>query len=341
MRVLDEKGEPDASFSCPFCDDASAWPCALQADGKLLIVVKDAGPAFPYTLNHTELQRLNRDGSVDEAFQPDMKGPDSLDPRLGALTVDAEGRIVVGGFQNFVMRLLPDGSRDTSFVRREFPHNGLPSWNINHLVMQPDGRVLVGVWGWGGGAITNVVRLLLDGTIDKTFRAPVWDGLYGISSLILQPDGRILISGGFGISTGPKGRNVRALTRLFPDGQLDPSFESPAPGVDIQSSVLDSEGRLLTIESTLSEPGGTKTLLTRRWAHSPTLLNLRLDSSGFATLFLVGPVSNRFTIHTSQDLKNWKIGETFRIPRTNRLSLSIPVPADADAFFLRAVLAAP
>jgi uncharacterized delta-60 repeat protein len=101
---------------------------ALQADGKILI-----GGDFTIVqgVQRLRLARLNPDGSLDSTFNPaieNIPGENPADPyypapAVYAMTVQPDGRILVGGQFNAVngvpdvrfARLNPDGSLDRSF----------------------------------------------------------------------------------------------------------------------------------------------------------------------------------------------------------------------------------
>ena len=94
-----------------------------------------------------------------------------------------------------IIRLNADGSLDTGF------NSGMGTNQILHsLVLQPDGKILVGgeSYGWNITpddivATTHyVTRFNTDGTLDMTFQ--IWlDGF--VSSTALQSDGKIVIGG--------------------------------------------------------------------------------------------------------------------------------------------------
>ena len=133
------------------------------------------------------------DGSIDEGFAPTRIPVGDIE----AMVTQPDGKIVVGGsfqtFNNspcdFIVRLLPDGTRDSSFSAKADDV-------VRALALQSDGRILL-----GGDFLTvddvpraRVARVQSNGQIDPTF-APQFD-LNGSPTLLrLQPDGRIFVSG--------------------------------------------------------------------------------------------------------------------------------------------------
>jgi uncharacterized delta-60 repeat protein len=143
---------------------------AIQPDGKILI-----GGYF-FFVNHvarTRLARLNPDGSVDVGFQNGMAGADG-EPE--AIALQPDGKVLIGGYFNSVnntprsgiARLNSDGSLDTGFQNGMA---GADAPSVLSLVLQPDGKVLI------GGAFTSIngvkryriARLNANGSVDPLF----------------------------------------------------------------------------------------------------------------------------------------------------------------------------
>jgi uncharacterized delta-60 repeat protein len=141
---------------------------AIQPDGKILI-----GGYF-FFVNHvarTRLARLNADGSVDSTFQNGMAGADG-DPE--AIVVQPDGKVLIGGYFNSInniprsgiARLNPDGSLDNNF------QNGMAGANaVLSLVLQPDGKVLIGGGFTSVNGVTRyrIARLSANGSVDPLF----------------------------------------------------------------------------------------------------------------------------------------------------------------------------
>jgi uncharacterized delta-60 repeat protein len=83
------------------------------------------------------------------------------------------------------------------------------------VAIQSDGRVLFG--GRMDYEGDELIRLNIDGSRDSTFNGGAPVGFTEISAIIVQPDGAILVAGAH-------------LTRLLPDGTLDPSFSAELAG---------------------------------------------------------------------------------------------------------------
>jgi uncharacterized delta-60 repeat protein len=231
---LTANGAYDPSFST--MSGAPSQILALQPDGKVLIG------------SQWGLSRLFPDGNLDPGFHLSLPNP--APDRLccfwaTALTVHTNGKILVAGYRLYrgseddywtdpqVYRLLPDGSLDNSFT--PFPAI------VQKIAVLPDDRILVmGI---------TVARLDPDGTTDASFVAgPFSPGPFGTPSLqsfAFQPDGRILVGGSF---TNVQGHIRDRIARLWPNGQLDLSFNPPPSTGDshqVTAIALQSDGRIL------------------------------------------------------------------------------------------------
>ena len=115
---------------------------------------------------------------------------------------------------------------------------------INHTVVQPDGKVLVGgvFTTVEGIARRNLVRLDAGGKVDTSFN-PGTGPNASVNSIALQPDGKIIIIGDF-ISTN--GRSTGHIARLNPDGSVDGSFAigTGAAG-KISAVAVQPDGKIL------------------------------------------------------------------------------------------------
>ena len=141
-------------------------------------------------------------------------------------------------FRDFaVARYTPDGRLDTTFdVDGKVTTNfGESEANARSVVVQPDGKLVVGGYGLGDGFIYDflLARYNTDGTLDTTFSgdgklstdfsSPFDEG----QSVTLQPDGKILVAGSTSLipadGVSPS-RKLFALARYNADGSADTTF---------------------------------------------------------------------------------------------------------------------
>ena len=249
---LNADGTLDNTFNAGGTGFDSFVSClAVQPDGKIVV-----GGAFSaYNGNAAApdcLLRLNADGSLDPSFVPYMVlGRVGNSATIQTVCLQPDGKVLVGGTGTFIasafqgnslVRLNPDGSKDTDFNRGGA---GYPS-TVHKILLQPNGRILVG--GHYGnynyvsyGNPPGVSRLYADGTLDLTFNYNIatGNGVTGGSAvydIALQPDGKVVVGGYFTAYNNtaiPVG-----LLRLNANGSLDTAFNPGGTGVDSNVEVL-------------------------------------------------------------------------------------------------------
>src|SRR5206468_12782694 len=140
---------------------------ALQADGKIIVT-----GGF-VQVNGTEqrgLARLRPDGSVDTTF---VAASDDVPESIDAVLVQPDGKVLLAGYfidpttmHGQLLRLLPNGTRDPSFVFASTLDRG-----ISAITLQPNGRILASGYTWRTyyRSYGFVTRLLGDGSPDSTF----------------------------------------------------------------------------------------------------------------------------------------------------------------------------
>ena len=151
---------------------------AVQPDGKILI----GGDFTSYNGDAAAsdaVMRLNADGTRDTTFNP---GGSGVTQSVGAVAVQPDGKIVIGGLFNsyngdftapsdMVMRLNADGTRDTTFNAGGSGADG----SVYAVAVQPDGKIVIGgfftIYNNDAAASDYVMRLNANGTRDTTFNA--------------------------------------------------------------------------------------------------------------------------------------------------------------------------
>lgn len=123
--------------------NSMAHRVARQSDGKFIVSGSFYGANFS---DPKYLVRFNADGSIDNSFNPPIRGGS-----IGTIAVDAYDNIYVGGtplqhktnFQSLgcLLKLTPDGEIDETFDMR----SALGSFPMVYsLIILPDGRIAVG-----------------------------------------------------------------------------------------------------------------------------------------------------------------------------------------------------
>ena len=210
---------------------------------------------------HTMLRHTRTARPGLEALEPrQLFATTALDPYFGtdgvftqnfgdvndarALVIQPDGKIVVAGGKDSVfivpgtqavIRLLPDGTPDTSFTNPALPYG---DYDFVAAAVQDDGKILVsgGVrFPRGAGRVPFIARLNDDGSLDSSFSGdgfldPIDDGRNGfVTSLSVLPDGKILFAGG---TTGSMEVSLDPFVgRLLDNGTLDSSYGQTGGGL--------------------------------------------------------------------------------------------------------------
>lgn len=201
----------------------SAYAAVRQPDGKLII----GGWLNKYNGTPTQgLVRITTNGLLDTTFQLNAGLTWGM---VNAMAIQPDGRVVVGGSfvafgpdtVNNLVRVMPDGTRDTTFdVGSGF--DGV----VRSIAIQPDGKIVVaGDFDTLNGApYSGIARLLADGMADPAFS--IGTGFLPVSAnkvnhVLVQPDGKIFCSGGFYTYNGA---SSQCFARLNSNGTLDATF---------------------------------------------------------------------------------------------------------------------
>jgi uncharacterized delta-60 repeat protein len=237
---MNADGSRDSSFNSPGFNSPIN---AILPQVDQIIVAGEFTTCGGSTVNR--IARLNADGTRDSNWNTSGSG---FDEYVSVLARQADGAILVGGdfteynglAANKIIRLLPDGSRDTSFgVGSGF--NG----EVKAIQIQNDGKILVaGTFSsYQATFVGSVVRLNPDGSRDSSFVTGSGKTSGSIEALALQSDGKILV-GGFSLSYGWISKG--SLFRLTSSGMLDPSFDllSGFNGT-VRSLALEQDGTIL------------------------------------------------------------------------------------------------
>lgn len=236
----------------------------IQPDGKLVL-----GGTFNMIGGqpHTNLARVNADGTLDGDFAPAIQG------NVYCLALQTDGKILAGGscwingslprtnFARFnsdgtvdatfnppatqwkaTLALQPDGKIVTSggYGTDRFNSDGSMDTNFirpgiaaNALAIQPGGKIVLAKRSSG-----NLGRLNPDGTLDASFTGSAGNWVYCLG---VQPDGKILVGGDF---TTLCGQPRNHMGRLNSDGTLDTGFN---PNVDsyVTCLAMQSDGRVV------------------------------------------------------------------------------------------------
>lgn len=264
--TIQEAGAADLTFAPPTFNSAASR-LVVQPDGKIVIVgnYDDEG-----TITSAGLTRIEESGAQDLAFD---QGPGGSPIPLTTASLlfhtvarQSDGKLLVGGSftslrsvaRNRIARLNVDGTLDNSFDVGSGP-NG----DVKCIVVQPDGRILVGgeFTTWNGGARKALARINEDGTLDTTLAnldtvVDFFSGFEAVNAIALQPSTtapfyRILAGGEFYRPSTGSGFHF-GLVALNPlTGARDTAFD-----VSYGAHTAGKNGEGNPVSSILVQPDG-------------------------------------------------------------------------------------
>lgn len=282
---------------------------ALQADGKIVAIGSSSETS---SSSDFAIARLTPDGSLDPTFGAgtgkaivpfDVGG--TFSDTAATVALQPDNKILVAGWAEAatgidmaIVRLLPDGTRDTTFngtgrVTIDFNFPGTGSIDqADSIVVEDSGKILLGgvAETTSGSFDFALARLLPNGQLDPSFdadgRATIGFDLGNTNSdlsyqTIRQRDGKIVMVGAADTGSGTA-NNDFAIARLLPDGSPDPGFgvggkvvvpfDIVTNGADVATGVVeDSVGRLVVVGGGISSSGTEASSLALRLLPDGTL----------------------------------------------------------------------
>jgi uncharacterized delta-60 repeat protein len=235
---LNANGSLDNTFSPGTAANGDVTAISIQPDGKIVAV----GLFTSYNgIGRNHIARINTDGSLDATFNPGTGANDDI----FSIAIQPDGQILIGGdfttyngtTRNRIARVNASGPLDVSFN----PGTGANA-TVNSIVLQPDGKILIGgiFTTYNATSRNRVARLNTNGTLDTGFN-PGTGANNTVHSVVLQPDGKIFLAGNF---TSYNGVTNNYVVRINSNGTIDNSFVS---GSDHSVSFLtiQPDGKIL------------------------------------------------------------------------------------------------
>jgi len=250
-------------------------------------------------------------GAISSSFNI---GPAGFNSTVQAWATQSDGKILAaGGFTaysgsanaNRIIRLNPNGTRDTSFVAG-FGFNNV----VNDIRIQPDGKyIAVGTFtSYSGSASSGIARLNPNGTRDTSFNVGT-----GFSSAVsqthckIQPDGKIIVVGGF---TSYSGSAANRIIRLNADGTRDTSFNI---GTGLASNgialALQSDGKIICANLSTTYSGSISRFITR--INTDGTHDTTFNANTNASITLTSTTANSLVIDSNSKVYWGNIFTTF------------------------------
>jgi len=176
--------------------------CAIQSDGKIIVVGGSSGFSTYNGTSRDNIVRIESNGAIDNTFTP----PASLFAYLFDVKIQSDGKSVITGryngninsIFNGVARLNTTGAIDNTFTSSFFT-GGLA------LAIQSDGKIVIGGIGFGTSGLAQGIRRLTTAGASDSFMVGPSKGFEPpadseIRTIAIQSDGRI-IAGGTGFTS--------------------------------------------------------------------------------------------------------------------------------------------
>ena len=232
IALLSADGTRDGNFIASITGAGKVSAFALGPDGSILV-----GGDFTNLNGRAKsgLARLESDGTLDSGFEAAVERPVSSGPLVSALSVLADGSILVGGAftkangipRNFLAQFNEDGSLKSEFAPR------LDEPVVSLFADESRGIIVLQASTGFPTATNSIRRVKRDGSVDTEF-APISQIIFHprystISGIALQFDGKLLVFGNnFGVGTNDLFGGQ--IARFNADACLDSAF-SPDPRI--------------------------------------------------------------------------------------------------------------
>jgi uncharacterized delta-60 repeat protein len=218
----------------------------VQPDGKILIGgdFTTLSPNGGAAVARNYIARLNPDGTLDTAFNPNANGG------VIAIAVQADGKILAGGF--FFGANSIGGQTRNGIARLDATTGAADSFDPNAnsdvlaIAVQADGKILAGGDFSGANSIGGQTRNRIARLDATTGLADSFDPNANnfVSSIAVQADGKILAGGFFNGPNSIGGQTRNFIARLDATTGLADSFD-PNPNSYVFSIAVQADGKIL------------------------------------------------------------------------------------------------
>jgi uncharacterized delta-60 repeat protein len=296
----------------------------IQPDGKILV----AGEFLTFNgYNYSGLVRLNPDGTMDNTFVPNTG---IYNFNINSISLQSDGKIIAGGPFAYIgttnvriVRFNTDGSIDPTFN----PNANSSATNINRVLVQPDGKILIaGAFSSlnGDQNIINITRVDSTGVVDATFNPGANPGGM-IFDIHLDANGKIVVVGSF---TTWNNSPANRIVRLNASGSFDSSFNSGDGAnstIDCVTNQVDGKyliGGTYSQYNSISRNGyarlngnGTNDIIDNQITHfiaypNPFNESIEIESGSLIQEILVYDITGKTVFNKSVNVPDLKINTT-------------------------------
>jgi len=245
LARINTNGTLDTTFQNPGFT-STVFTVATQSDGKIIV----GGDFQNIGYSSPGLAKLTPELNPDTTFNP-VTG---LNGNVYAFATQSDGKIIMGGTfttysgstSNRIVRINPNGTRDTTFNIG----TGFSNGEVDVIRVQPDGKILVGgSWTstYSGSSSPRMIRLNSNGTIDATFVKGTGFNNGQVYDLQLQSDGKIIAVGSWTLTYS--GSSAIRIARINPSGSLDTTFNSGTTGFSANqySAQIQNDGKIIVV----------------------------------------------------------------------------------------------
>ena len=262
---INTNGTLDTTFNVGTGFNSLLNSTAIQSDGKVIVV----GSYTTYSgSSANNIIRLNTNGTQDTSFN--IGTGFNTNAIEAFIEPDTQKIIITGNFTSYngssinstrIIRLNPNGTRDTSFVTGT-GLNASSGFPPHHISMESDGKIYIGgtFTTYNGYNVGRFVRMDASGSIDITFPYTSSTSAAGFSNTVRS----IFISGSniYFAGSYTSYRPINNIVRINTDGTQDTSFLI-GEGLSSQPLVvkLQPDGKII-VGGSISSYNGINTGVT-------------------------------------------------------------------------------
>jgi uncharacterized delta-60 repeat protein len=269
LARINPDGSLDMSFNPLGSTDYFIYDCAIQNDGKIIIV----GSFTKYdTTTAYHVARIDSTGKLDTSFVLGFGANDDV----WAVKIQADGKIILAGdftsylgyARNRIARIRPDNG----LIDHTFNNGGGADNRIRTISIQTDTAIIIGgkFSTYNGVNRSQIARITTNGSLDNTFD-PGLGASHEVVCSVIQTDGKIILGGAFEEYDGTFINRVVRLQGNTPSAISNFSVNInkinvyPNPFNDATTFDLTTKGKLLQVYSLFGQKVKSQSLYSSKF----------------------------------------------------------------------------